>query len=174
MGEPTIAPVTNQNDLQFMQTTSQKAKIKAEKEKRDALSTVKWMPYLAGVVFSLLVSQIIGLAQHPGTERLIRLICPVGMMLCCLAHWSRAFLVLNGGRNTWQLAVLLMGLLMSGAGQSLADMYHHKQMALFMMLGSGTLAVVLFCLGMLVWEGMDVWRAAQRKRLFPMLPSLDD
>ncbi len=157
-----------------MSILTHKVKTKAEKKTQDALSTLRWSPYLIALVLALIVMQAIGLAKHPGLEHLIRLIGPIGIMLSCLAYRSRALLVLNGGKNTWQMSVLLIGLLLTGAGPSLGDMYHHKHMFLFLVLGLVTMTLVLFLLAMLAWEAVDVFRTAHPRRAFTMPPSQDD
>lgn len=160
--------------------TNDKSKTKIEKEIQDARISIKWMPFLTAAALVMIVMQVFSLAKHPGIESLLRFTGPVGITLCCLSYWRRASLVLTGGKKTWEQATQLMGLLITVAGPSLGDMYHHKQMALLTMLGSATLAIVVFCLGMLLWELVDVWRASQKKRAFSMpptfsmLPSLDD
>lgn len=40
----------------------------------------------------------------------------------------------------------------------LADMYHHKQMTLFMMLGWAMPALVLCCLVVMVWQTVGIRR----------------
>ena len=117
------------------------------------------MPYLMVAALSAVAFGCVGLAKHPIAERLICLAGPVGMTLCCVSHWRQARTLLAGSRCSWTQSTLLLALTVTGSGQTLGDMYHRKDMGLFILLGTGVLVVAAICLALLGAELFGDWQA---------------
>jgi len=100
---------------------------KEEKELKQAEFTVKLMPYLLPLVLALFAYFLVGLIKHPGLERLLGLLRPLGLSLCIISQWRISLARLRGARTSWEGGSALLSVMLVIAGTELEDMYHHPR-----------------------------------------------
>ncbi len=135
----------------------------AEKKLREAQGVIKWTPYLLAVVLIVVVCECIAFAKHPDMEHLLNLGIPVGLTLQSLSRWKMADVTVKGTSGTWHFGVFFMGAMLAVGGPTLRDMWHHGNMVLFHIFGGAVLAVVLFCLWLIVLDVTSRRRPNPRK-----------
>lgn len=131
-----------------------------QKKIKEALFAVRVLPYVALLFVAITADQLIRSAGHWGIEIALRTLGHLGVVMYCFSHWQNARYLLRGETKTPFSACLILGILLMVSGPSMADMYHHKQMALFQTFGIATSVVSVLCLGLILWE---IWDAVQKR-----------
>ncbi len=147
----------------YAKSPARKSETPAEKKRREAGGTLKWVPYISAVVLIVVVCECIALAEHPDMEHLLNLVNSVGFVLYFLSHWKKADATLTGKHNLWPFGMQILSLLLIVSTPSLRNMWHHRETFLFYAFGGAVLVLVLFLAALIVMEVTSERRTDPRK-----------